>query len=158
MSNENVDHPKHYNQYPIEVIDMMVSIWGVEKAIDFCLMNAFKYRMRLGHKDDIKQDLAKEQWYLNKATELGNIYANQQNVNQLVSMAQSHIEASELQAKQNDRLKKEIQNLTSLLIDAVVNIRTSNVHIRSMELKIVNESLISKIESYIKPNPTEQEA
>jgi len=70
MSEEKVNHPKHYNQYPIEVIDMMVAIWGKEKTIDFCLMNAFKYRMRLGHKDDIKQDLAKEQWYLDKAQEL----------------------------------------------------------------------------------------
>ncbi len=39
MEEEKVDHPKHYNQYPIEVIDMMVSIWGKEKAIDFCIMN-----------------------------------------------------------------------------------------------------------------------
>ncbi len=67
---EKVDHPKHYNQYPIEVIDMMVAIWGREKAIDFCLMNAFKYRMRLGHKDNIEQDLAKEEWYLAKASQL----------------------------------------------------------------------------------------
>ena len=73
MNKEHVNHPKHYNQYPIEVIDMMVSIWGKEKAIDFCLMNAFKYRMRLGHKDNIEQDIAKEQWYLDKATELKNI-------------------------------------------------------------------------------------
>jgi len=70
MEEEKVDHPKHYNQYPIEVIDMMVSIWGKEKAIDFCTMNAFKYRMRLGHKDSVEQDMAKEQWYLNKAKEI----------------------------------------------------------------------------------------
>jgi hypothetical protein len=68
--NNQVEHPKHYNQYPIEAIDMMVSIWGVEKTISFCYMNAFKYRMRLGHKDNFAQDLAKEQWYLNKAKEL----------------------------------------------------------------------------------------
>ena len=76
MSNEQVNHPKHYNQYPIEVIDMMISIWGKEKTIDFCLMNAFKYRMRLGHKGDVKQDMAKEQWYLNKAAELKKILTN----------------------------------------------------------------------------------
>jgi len=67
---ENVNHPSHYNQYPIEVIDMMVGIWGKEKVIEFCYMNAFKYRMRLGLKDDINQDLAKEIWYLNKAKTL----------------------------------------------------------------------------------------
>lgn len=66
----NVNHPTHYNQYPIETIDMMVAIWGIEKAITFCIMNAFKYRMRLGLKDAIEQDLAKEQWYLQKAKEL----------------------------------------------------------------------------------------
>ena len=67
-----VNHPKHYNQYQIEVIDMMLRIWGKEKTITFCEMNAFKYRMRLSHKDRIKQDLKKEQWYLNKANELRN--------------------------------------------------------------------------------------
>ena len=70
MSKEAVNHPRHYNSYPIEVIDMMLSIWGKENTINFCLMNAFKYRMRLGLKDSIEQDLAKEQWYLNKANEL----------------------------------------------------------------------------------------
>lgn len=70
MSKEAVNHPSHYNQYPIEVIDMMMSIWGKEDTIKFCLMNAFKYRMRLGLKDSIEQDLKKEQWYLNKANEL----------------------------------------------------------------------------------------
>lgn len=63
-------NPSHYKQYPIESIDMMVSIWGKEKTRDFCLMNAFKYRMRLGHKDAIEQDMAKEKWYLDKAKEL----------------------------------------------------------------------------------------
>lgn len=70
MSEEKVNHPKHYNQYPIEVIDMMVGIWGADKTREFCLMNAFKYRMRLGHKDNIEQELKKEQWYLDKAKEL----------------------------------------------------------------------------------------
>ena len=73
MSKEAVNHPRHYNSYPIEVIDMMLSIWGKENTINFCLMNAFKYRMRLGLKDNIEQDLAKEQWYLNKANELSNL-------------------------------------------------------------------------------------
>ena len=73
---EAVEHPKHYNNYPIEVIDMMLSIWGKENTINFCLMNAFKYRMRLGLKDSIEQDLAKEQWYLNKANELSNLKEN----------------------------------------------------------------------------------
>lgn len=60
-------NPSHYKQYPMETIDMMVAIWGVEKTIDYCIMTAFKYRMRAGHKDDVEQELAKEKWYLDKA-------------------------------------------------------------------------------------------
>ena len=67
---EQVNHPAHYNQYPIEGIDMLIGIFGLEKTIDFCIMTAMKYRLRLGHKDDINQDLAKEKWYLDKAKEL----------------------------------------------------------------------------------------
>ena len=70
MSKDMGNHPSHYNQCPIETIDMMVSIFGKEYTRMWCVMTAFKYRMRLGHKDDINQDLAKEQWYLNKAKEL----------------------------------------------------------------------------------------
>jgi len=65
-----INHPKHYNQYPVEVIDMMIRIWGEEATRTFCILNAFKYRMRVGHKDDIEDDLAKEKWYLDKAEEL----------------------------------------------------------------------------------------
>ena len=70
---EQVNHPKHYNLYPIEVIDMMLAIWGKEKTIDFCIMNAFKYRMRIGYKNSVEQDMAKEKWYLDKARELRNL-------------------------------------------------------------------------------------
>ena len=67
---EQVNHPKHYNQYPMEVIDMMIKIFGKEATFCFCMLNAYKYRMRAGHKDDVNQDLSKEQWYLDKAKEL----------------------------------------------------------------------------------------
>lgn len=69
---EMVEHPKHYNNYSVEVIDMMERIYGTKDTIAFCEMNAFKYRMRLGTKPDnsIEQDLAKEKWYIDKAKEL----------------------------------------------------------------------------------------
>lgn len=70
QSPEQVNHPAHYNQYPMEVIDMMIKMFGLQHTYSFCLLNAFKYRMRAGHKDNVEQDLAKEQWYLNKAKEL----------------------------------------------------------------------------------------
>ena len=69
---EMVNHPSHYNQYDIEVIDMIIRIWGPEAAALWCDITAFKYRMRMGTKPDnsIEQDIKKEQWYLNKAKEI----------------------------------------------------------------------------------------
>lgn len=67
-------NPPHYKNYSVEVIDMMLSIYGKENTIIYCEMTAFKYRMRMGTKpnNSIEQDLNKEQWYLNKAKELRN--------------------------------------------------------------------------------------
>lgn len=64
---EQVNHPDHYNDYDVEVIEMMERIFGHEAVINFCRLNAFKYRMRAGHKDgnSLEQDLKKERWYLN---------------------------------------------------------------------------------------------
>lgn len=69
---EMVNHPSHYNNYSMEVIDMMKNIWGAENTALWCEMTAFKYRMRMGTKPEnpIKQDLEKEAWYLKKAKEL----------------------------------------------------------------------------------------
>lgn len=67
---EAVYSPSHYNHYPIEVIDMMERIFGLEATEQWCIMTAFKYRMRLGHKDDIQQDMEKEKWYLRRAESL----------------------------------------------------------------------------------------
>ena len=69
---EKVNHPPHYNAYPIETIDMMLAIFGREKVRDFCLINAYKYRMRIGLKGDTEEDLAKEKWYLGKYRDLSN--------------------------------------------------------------------------------------
>lgn len=71
-SYEMVNSPSHYNNYSMEVIDMMIEIWGIDRTIAFCEMNAFKYRMRMGTKPEnpVEQDLKKEKWYLDKANEL----------------------------------------------------------------------------------------
>jgi hypothetical protein len=65
-------NPDHYKGYSVEVIDMMVAIWGEEAVAKHCEINAFKYRMRLGKKDNnsIEQEMNKEKWYLDKAKEL----------------------------------------------------------------------------------------
>lgn len=69
---EEVNHPQHYNNYDVEVIDMMERIFGKKETAIFCKLNAFKYRQRMGNKpgQDITKDLAKERWYLNKKKEL----------------------------------------------------------------------------------------
>ena len=67
---EQVNHPQHYSTYDVETIDMMIRIWGVQETISFCKLNAFKYRMRAGHKDNAQQDINKALWYENKMKEL----------------------------------------------------------------------------------------
>lgn len=69
---EYVNHPKHYNNYDVEVIDMMEKIFGKEETAIFCKLSAFKYRMRAGTKpgQSVEKDLKKEQWYLDKKKEL----------------------------------------------------------------------------------------
>ena len=76
---EHVNHPAHYNNYDVEVIDMIKRIWGVEQTILWCEMTAFKYRMRMGTKpgNTIEQDLKKEKWYLDKKKELLNEFENE---------------------------------------------------------------------------------
>lgn len=68
-----VNHPSHYNQFDVEVIDMMERIWGTEAVINFCMLNAFKYKMRAGNKgghDDSIGDLRKAEWYIEKGRSL----------------------------------------------------------------------------------------
>lgn len=64
--------PSHYKNQSIEVWEMMIRIWGKEKFIAFCEMNAFKYRLRLGSKEgeSIEDDIKKAQWYEQRANEL----------------------------------------------------------------------------------------
>ena len=78
---EMVNHPKHYNNYDVEVVDMMEKIWGTRATMEWCKMTAYKYRMRMGTKpgendtpeamkNKLLEDFNKEQWYLKKADEL----------------------------------------------------------------------------------------
>ena len=67
-------NPSHYQNFSVEVIDMMVRIWGKESTALHCEMCAFKYKMRSGDKPEqpIERDLEKAKWYINKAKELRN--------------------------------------------------------------------------------------
>ena len=63
---DNVNHPKHYNDGKIEVIDFIE-----DKKLGFCLGNAIKYICRAGKKDKNKEveDIQKSIWYLHRYLE-----------------------------------------------------------------------------------------
>ena len=67
-------NPDYYKTNSVEVIDMMIKIWGKDAVITHCEMCAFKYRMRLGNKpnNSVDDDLGKAKWYESKANELKN--------------------------------------------------------------------------------------
>ena len=67
--NDNVNHPIHYNTGNIECIDAMLSAYGKEVVLNFCLGNIFKYIWRFKSKNGI-EDLNKAKWYLDKIIEL----------------------------------------------------------------------------------------
>ena len=69
---EQVNHPAHYQKNGKECIDVMIEKFGVQAVINFCECNQFKYEWRAGLKEgnSVDQDLAKANWYKNKAKEL----------------------------------------------------------------------------------------
>lgn len=67
---KTVNHPDHYKTHTLECIDELEVVFGIDAVIAFCKCNAWKYRYRAGSKDAIAQDLAKSDWYINKAKEL----------------------------------------------------------------------------------------
>ena len=63
VENDPVNHPSHYTDTKIEVMDYIE-----DKGFNFALGNAVKYISRAGKKDKNKtiQDLEKAEWYLNR--------------------------------------------------------------------------------------------
>jgi len=61
---EAVNHPPHYNQGNIEVIDA-IEDWG----LDFNAGNVVKYVARHQHKAEPLEDLKKARWYLDRIIE-----------------------------------------------------------------------------------------
>ena len=61
---EAVNHPPHYNQGNIEVIDA-IEDWG----LDFNAGNVVKYVARHQHKAEPLEDLKKARWYLDRLIE-----------------------------------------------------------------------------------------
>jgi hypothetical protein len=58
---DDINHPSHYTQGNIEVIDYIE-----DKKLGYRLGNVVKYVSRAGHKDDAIKDLKKARWYLNR--------------------------------------------------------------------------------------------
>lgn len=59
---DSVNHPAHYTQYPVEVIE-------ITEHLNFCRGNAVKYICRAGHKGDELEDLRKALWYIRREIE-----------------------------------------------------------------------------------------
>lgn len=59
--NDLVNHPSHYTQTKIEVIDIIEMF-----SLCFHLGNTVKYVLRAKHKDNESQDLQKAKWYLDR--------------------------------------------------------------------------------------------
>lgn len=67
---EMVNHPSHYKNNKYECIDIMLDVFGKDKTVAFCELNAFKYLWRSDNKGTDIQDKKKAIWYLNKYIEL----------------------------------------------------------------------------------------
>lgn len=63
MSNDNINHPSHYTDGKIEVINFIE-----DKKLNYHRGNVVKYIARAGKKDPAKEleDLKKARWYLDR--------------------------------------------------------------------------------------------
>ena len=58
-----VHRPAHYQQFGMEVIDIIRHALGPEGFLAYCIGNEIKYRLRAGDKGDAAQDIAKAMKY-----------------------------------------------------------------------------------------------
>lgn len=66
-----VNHPNHYaNSCSLECFDVMRTVFGDEYTAAGCLFNTFKYLWRYKHKGHPEEDLAKANWYFDRAEDL----------------------------------------------------------------------------------------
>ena len=63
MTNDAVNHPKHYNNGKIECIDALKAALTDEEFRGFCKGNVLKYTWRERHKGG-NESLKKAAWYL----------------------------------------------------------------------------------------------
>ncbi|MBF7029687.1 DUF3310 domain-containing protein [Staphylococcus kloosii] len=67
--NDNVNHPAHYTQGKVEVIEFIEQVTKDYNAnVAYHIGNAIKYIARSPHKNG-KEDIAKAKWYIERAFE-----------------------------------------------------------------------------------------
>lgn len=67
---EQVTHPGHYNQNPLECIDAIEGSMSTDEFAGFLKGNVLKYLWRYKHKGNPIEDLKKAEWYLVKLREV----------------------------------------------------------------------------------------
>ena len=68
---DDVNHPKHYNSYSFEVVDVIDEVVpNYPASYSGHIQNAIKYIFRAPFKGTLKKDLKKAVWYLNHAIEI----------------------------------------------------------------------------------------
>ena len=66
--NDLVNHPSHYKHLPVEVIDIIEpTIKNYPRAIGYHIGNVIKYVLRAPFKGNMKKDLEKARFYLDRA-------------------------------------------------------------------------------------------
>lgn len=90
-TNNNVNHPRHYNgNCSLECIDAMEIAFGREAVMSFCKGNAFKYLWRHSNKGK-QEDLDKALWYCGRVNSM--LYEGEVDIqlNTLVTKINEHI-------------------------------------------------------------------
>lgn len=63
-STDAVDSPQHYQVFPDkEAIEIIASSMTTDQFYGYCLGNFLKYRLRIGAKDEVQQELGKSNKY-----------------------------------------------------------------------------------------------
>ena len=63
-TSDAVDKPQHYQVFPDkEAIEIIASSMTTEQFYGYCLGNFLKYRLRIGAKDEVQQELGKSNRY-----------------------------------------------------------------------------------------------
>lgn len=69
MTNDNVNHPSHYTDGKVEVIDYIKDKLTADQFLGYCIGNTIKYISRFQKKGNPKEDLEKAKVYLGWAIE-----------------------------------------------------------------------------------------